>query len=364
MLKDYLDEKLGKGQQSSKDTIYSCPFCNRKKLYVITDHTDDKFGVYHCFHCGSSGSLVKLVATINNTSFLDAKLLLPEIDKYAVDASNIEVAGATPEESLLAVLIKSQEARSQVKDTSKQVDLTNVPEPDKLPPDLPVGLKYLQDNFEEDEAKPFINYLSGRGISYQDIVYYNIGYIVNGGAFSATSNTFFPINNHVVFFCYDRQGKYLYWNTRAITPQNPKSINAPETEDHLGKGDVIFNLYPALGTKEVIITEGVPDALTLGTSGVATYGKSLTDNQKALIINNIKASQLLLIMLDMDAWKTMVELATELYKYHENTYIVYNPTRQDANSLGKDKAYTIISNNLIHATPRGIQLFELLANSY
>lgn len=362
MLSTYLSNKLGTGKSSNKDTIYPCPFCGRTKLYVITDHSDDSFGVYHCFHCGSSGSLIKLISTINNVSFSDAKLMLPDIDSYAVDAGNIEIADSTPEENMFAVLLKAQEGKKESDSDKKAVDLTRLVPPDKLPPKLPVGVKYLEENGDNPEATPFIAYLESRGISWEDIVYNHMGYIVHGGAFSS-DNTFFPINNHVVFFCYDEYGKYQYWNTRAITPQNPKSINAPETPDHLGKGDVIFNLYPALAQRDIVLVEGIPDALTLGTRAIATYGKMLTDTQKALIINNIKPAQNLIIMLDMDAWDTMTALAIEMYKYHENTYLVYNPTREDANSLGRSKAYEIIE-SAIKATPKGIALFELQANLY
>lgn len=362
MLKTYLEERLGKGQAWNKDTIFDCPFCARRKLYVITDHTDDNFGVYHCFHCGASGSIIKLISTLDNISYNDAKILLPSIDSYAVDTKNITVEDATPEESLLAVLLKAEQPQVPPIEDDK-LELTQLVPPDKLPPELPKGLKYLASNRDNPEATPFINYLYSRGFTWEDIVYNNIGYITHGGAFSSR-NTFFPIVNHVVFFCYDKYGEYQYWNTRAIFPSNPKSFNAPEVEDHLGKGDVIFNLYPALSTDMIVLVEGVPDALTLGINAVATYGKNLTSIQKGLLVNNLSPEQRLVIMLDMDAWDTMSSLAVELYKYHENTFIVYNPTRQDANSLGAQQAWNIISHNSIKATPKGISCFELLANIY
>lgn len=369
MLKDYLDEQLGAGQPAPPDTIYDCPFCSRRKLYVVTEETvvDDNdtnnvLGVYHCFHCGASGSPTKLIASIENLSFSQAKLRLREIDDALVTTATMVVDDATPEESLLAVLIRSQQ---QPKETieSEKVDLTKVAIPDKLPPDLPHGLGYLENDADKPEVSPYVNYLNSRGFTWEDIVYNHIGYIEHGGAFSA-ENKFFPINKHVVFFCYDEKGDYQYWNTRAIYPSNPKSINAPETPDHLGKGDVIYNLYPALANNTVVLVEGVPDAMTLGANAVATYGKGLTDVQKALLINNLKPSQNLAIMLDMDAWEEMTALAIELYKYHENTYIVYNPTRQDANALGAQRAWEIIGHNSIKATPQGIDSFSLLSKFY
>lgn len=364
MLKTYLDEKLGEGQESGINTIYDCPFCAKKKFYVVTSYNKkDNFGVYHCFHCDASGSIIKLISSIDNVSYSEAKALLPQIDKYAVDASNVVIADATPQESLLAVLIMSQNQKEKPKE--KAVDLTTIPVPDKLPPALPKGLKYIEDPANAEESMPFVNYLESRGFSWQEIVYNHIGYITHGGAFSS-ANKYFPINNHVVFFCYDEQGKYQYWNTRAIFPSNPKSINAPEVPDHLGKGDVIYNLYPALAHETVVLTEGVPDAMTIGENAVATYGKTLTNNQKALLVNNLRPDQDLIIMLDMDAWDSITALAIELYKYHENTYMLYNPTRQDANSLGKNVALNVIYNdrNLIKANPQGIATFEMLAKLY
>lgn len=361
MLLDYLTKKLGAGRTAKDDTIYECPFCGRPKFYVITNHAKDKFGVYHCFHCEASGSLTKLVSSLENISFAQAKLMLPEIDKYAVDANTVAVDEATPEESLLAVMLTAQEPKPKV--AEKAVDLTKIVEPDKLPAELPVGLKYFEDNAENPETKPFTEYLYSRGIGWNDIIYNHMGYVINGGAFSK-SNTMFPIHNHVVFFCFNKQGDYQYWNTRAIYPSVPKSINAPEIPEHFGKGDVIFNLYPALTGRDIVLVEGVPDALAIGNNGIATYGKELTDTQKALIVNNIKPEQNLVLMLDMDAWDTMSALAIELYKYHENTYLIYNPTRKDANALGHDVAWNIINSHSIKATPKGVSLFELWAKMY
>ena len=66
-------------------------------------------------------------------------------------------------------------------------------------------------------------------------------------------------------------------------------------------------------------------------------------------------------MLDMDAYPKLLEVAEKIAKYHKNTYMVYNPTRQDANSLGRSKAWQVIHKYSIPVTETGVMHFLLVS---
>lgn len=359
-LREYLDSKLGLGRDTSTDTIYTCPFCNRPKMYIVTDSLSDKAGMYHCFHCDRSGGLVSLIAYLDNTNRSSAVATAGALlGGVSLVYSNTDSSlGLTPEERILAVLSMNAPLRHSHSHTKD--DIAELTVPKLAPPELPIGLRYLSQDLDKEEAKPFVRYLLKRGFTIADILRYNIGYIVAGGTYSAKGNLV-TIQNHVVFFCYDKQGNYQYWNTRAIDKQTPKSINAPELKEHYGKGKVVYNLYEAVKKRDIVLTEGVPDALTLGQSGIATYGKGVTDVQLKLILDNVHKDQNIYVMLDMDAYPKLLEVAEKIAKYHKNTYMVYNPTRQDANSLGRNKAWQVIHKYSIPVTEAGVMRFLMVS---
>ena len=239
-LREYLDSKLGLGRDTSTDTIYTCPFCNRPKMYIVTDSLSDNAGMYHCFHCDRSGGLVSLIAYLDNTNrssaVATAGVLLGGVS--LVYSNTDSRLGLTPEERILAVLSMN----APVRHSHTKEDIAELAVPKLVPPKLPIGLRYLAQDLDKEEAKPFVRYLSKRGFTIADILRYNIGYIVAGGTYSAKGNLV-TIQNHVVFFCYDKQGNYQYWNTRAIDKQSPKSINAPELEKHYGKHKNYYLLF-------------------------------------------------------------------------------------------------------------------------
>ena len=251
----------------------------------------------------------------------------------------------TEEENILLLLSKRKEFKS----------ISGYPKAPRVPPpELPHGLHYFKEN--RQDAIPFLKYLESRGFSKSLVIKLGYGYIVNG--YTNTSKGKLLIHNHVVFFTY-HDGKYVYWNTRSIDNGIPKSINAPSDGSCLGKGDLVYNLDYAIRNKLVVLTEGVPDALTLYPYGVATFGKMISDVQIG-ILTNIPINIPLLVMLDMDAKDQLIEVATKLYSIHRNTRMVFNKTKQDANSLGRSRAFKVLNkDNLIVPDQHGILEFNL-----
>lgn len=362
-LEDLLDPILGRSLKANTQLRYMCPYCGNsdRKLYINNAEMSKGYGMWLCFNCEAKGALVKLVMEAAHLSFVQAA--------DEINASGIVTDQAmydselTNNENLLLAL----NHRQQVYDET--VNLAQVPIPIKPTPKLPYGLKYFRDHIGDPEAEPFLQYLEHRGFSRKLVINLGYGYITQGYAISGTGKQI-PIFDHVVFFTYDDSGNWVYWNTRAIRDSIPKSVNAPNTldNDYYGKGDLLYGLDArkdlGLTTQPLVLTEGVPDALTLYPYGVATFGKQITDVQKAILVQKVPQETPILVMLDMDAVHLLAKVAKELYLYHPKTYMVYNPTKKDANSLGPAKVKQVITDprNLYQPTTLGEVRFMLRYN--
>ena len=351
MFADYLNYELGTPKDLGEQLRYNCPFCspnNDYKLYVKSapDKTD---GLWICQKCGKAGSPPWFVMQYLGVEFKEALDIL-EVYDYTLDYQNFEPKeiGMTDEEYLLLLM----------KNVNKVEEVTEGEEVHLVPPPLPPNFYLLANNFNNPDSIPFLIYLKRRGFTTDDIITHNIGYVLDSHVITANKKTM-PIKNHLVFLTHDDQGQYIYWNTRAIGDSYVKSINAPSAEGEYSKRTVVFNLNRAKRTPYIVINEGVPDALTVGESGVGTFGKQVTNEQVALIVKDLHPEQRIYIFLDNDARDQIVTLAERLYRVHKNTYIVINPTNKDANDLGREKAWDTILNHSVLADTNGISLLLL-----
>lgn len=352
-VEDFFTAELGLAKDLGDEYRYNCPFCSPNNDYKLYLHIGDKtvngqpmYGRWHCFKCGAKGNPPSFVMQLYGMSYKEAIAELEAYD-YSPDKQWVspESLGLTDEEYLFLALKNELQPKEK-------------PKIDYVPPPLPAGYKRLVDNFYNPEAYPFLLYAHSRGFSIQDIMTHNIGYITHS-VVVLPSGKDLVLTNHLVFLTHDDQGQYIYWNTRAIGDSFVKSINAPSTELEYSKKSVVFNLNLAKFTHKVVINEGVPDALTIGASGVATFGKQVTDEQIELIVNSIAEDDEIYILLDNDAKNEIITLAEKLYTLHRNTFIVINPTGKDANSIGHDAMWDIIKNNSVRADGEGVLKFML-----
>lgn len=349
---DFLDEHLGERKDVGHEYRYNCPFCfpnNDFKMYVkkSNDKTD---GLWHCKKCDLSGNPITFVKLYNSSNYYEA---LDTLSLYDYEISDFvregKENGLTTEEILLLYMIEQNNSKGLEDIREEKTRLS--------PPPLPIGLSM---DWLAPEARPFLEYLiAKRGFDPKDILYHNMGYVVTGHTMT-DSGKYVPLNNHVIFLTHDKDGNYQYWNSRSIESKPKiKTFNAPAKDNEYSKRTSVFNLNTAIKQPDIVIVEGVPDALTIGPSGVATFGKQVTDEQVDLIVNNININQNIYIMLDADAKDLSAKLAQKIYKKHENTYIVLNDTHSDANDLGKEETWKIIKNSSVKADENGVMLLYL-----
>ena len=342
-LRSLLDEHFGTPIDTNHELRYICPFCGspKQKLFVNNEDNSPKQGMWICFECGEHGNLVGLLSGGLGISYSDAKQMIA--DSGVIQGTyNSELSS---NENILLALNHREYSN---------ISPYGFPKPPRLPPpELPHGLHYFREG--RKDAKPFIEYLSKRGFSEELVTKLGYGYIKDG--YAKKKNGIIEIHDHVVFITY-YNGNYVYWNTRSINNGIPKSINAPSNGECLGKGDVVYNRDIAEKQPVMILTEGVPDALTLYPYGVATFGKMITGEQLGLI-SIFKGP--VLVMLDMDAKNQLIDVAKKLYQYNSKVRMVFNKYRKDANSLGRVKALNLVfePKNLIIPDEHGILDFSI-----
>lgn len=343
-VEDFFSAELGIPKNLGDELRYNCPFCSANddhKLYLnIGGGARD--GLWHCFKCGSRGNPPSFVMQLYGISYREA---IEELQAYDYDPEQKWVSpqtlGLTDEEYLLLALKNEIQPKEELEHTY-------------VAPPLPMGYKRLVDNLQNPEAYPFLLYAHSRGFSLQDIARHNIGYLTHS-VVNLPSGKTLTLNNHLVFLSHDDSGNYIYWNTRAIDGSSfVKSINAPSMDGEYSKSTVVFNLNIAKKTPFIVINEGVPDALTVGESGVATFGKQVTEEQVKAILKNIHPEQKIYILLDNDAKAQITSLAEKLYVNHKNTFIVINPVGDDANKMGHEKTWELINNSSVRADSQGI----------
>ena len=159
-------------------------------------------------------------------------------------------------------------------------------------------------------------YLIGRGLSAQDIEYYDIGIA----------------NRRIVFPDYGDDGTLRYWVSRVYEGhQGMKYFNAPGVQ----RSNQLYNLgrFRQEGFTKVVITEGPISAIVAGRNAVATYGKQVTERQ----IRKLKllGSKSYYIALDPDAKGNAVSLAKRLASTGKKVYLVNMPDGEDPASLGR-----------------------------
>ncbi|XWX29948.1 DNA primase [Staphylococcus phage PG-2021_40] len=353
---DFLTMEIGEPKEDAiNETRYCCPFCGetKYKFYVLNSLGSDN-GLFQCKKCGVKGNPITFMKEYYNMDGKTARDTL-ESNGISIDFApqGLYSSELTERESLMLMLQGNNTNTIEKKETL-------------LPPEIPLGIEYIKDNFDNPRAKPFIDYLLGRNITKNQMIDHCIGYVVNG-KFRRSDGSYLPLRNSVVFFTFNSYGKYVYWNTRSIEP-NPylKTINAPAQDNEYSRKDVVFNLNKAKNQPFIVINEGVFDALTFGDFGVATFGKQVTDTQIDLILRAIKDRDIkpkIYLFLDKDATKETVTSASKLYARHKQTYVVPHGS-QDANDMGMYQSLLLLKENSLLATPENLNLFlvqELLS---
>jgi len=279
---------------SNGEWVLDCPRCGKRKLSV---HAHKK--IWHCWVCESyqsgegSGGLISLLALLEGGSRQEAIAKLVEaVGHIHVPIDELDA------EHLAPAAVEAAFPRCPI-----------------APPE---GWAPIEDYWS-------VRYLRQRGISEADVRDYGLLYCASG---RYAGRLIFPVWE---------EGVLVYYQARATweASERPgqlyvKALNPPAGLGVAGKADVVFNLDRAAKAPRTVITEGPIDAIHVGSSAVAVFGKKLSMTQ----ILKMRLAGVEAVDLCWDgptgsepagAWPDMLEVAPLLSGVFRDVRLVFLP---------------------------------------
>ncbi len=165
-------------------------------------------------------------------------------------------------------------------------------------------------------------YLQRRGITYEDILKYNIGYCDQG-----------LYTNRVIIPSYDEDGKLNFFVGRDIFESKMKYRNSPTSKDVVG-----FELF-INWDEPIVLCEGPFDAIAIKRNAIPLFGKTILSNLRRKIIE--KKVKQVYISLDRDAILDSLKMVEEFMKNDIDVYFVNLPEK-DPSDLGFENVIPLL----------------------
>ena len=165
-------------------------------------------------------------------------------------------------------------------------------------------------------------YLSKRGITYEDILKYNIGYCDDG-----------IYSNRVIIPSYDSEGQLNFFVGRDIFDSKMKYRNCSTTKNIIG-----FDLF-INWDEPITLCEGVFDAIAIKRNAIPLFGKTVSK----ILMKKIYEKQVksIYILLDRDAIKDSIKMVDDFMKNGIDVYFV-NIVEGDPSDVGFEKTINLI----------------------
>ena len=262
ILKNTLGDSYSKGSES----LFYCPRCehHKKKLSINLEKN-----VFKCWVCDWSGKniyrIIRQYASQNDKfkwkSFHDEI----EINNFKTD-----------------IFAKAEVVKDEVLLPEQFVSLANK----KLP----------------STAAKALNYLESRGVSKLDVIKWKIGYCTTG-----------EYASRVVIPSFDNNGDINYFVSRTYADEWRKYLNPKASRD------IVFN-HPYINFDEdLVLVEGVFDAIRAGDNAVPLLGSTLNENS-SLFCEIVKNDTPVYLALDPDAAAKTNKIISLLLKYDIEVY--------------------------------------------
>lgn len=287
-LTDLLSTVLGEYDVKSRGNLaFTCPFCKhyKKKLEIHPVRQQ-----WNCWVCGTKGrSVYSLFKRL-------------QVDK--------------------AYFIRLQEI-SPKKYYESNNDEDDQPVIVKLPDEYTPLWIPKPKNFKYSTA---IKYLQSRGITYNDILKYRMGYCESG-----------IYNGMVIIPNYNKQGNLTFFTNRSFMQGNfKKFINPPINRNVIG-----FELQLNWDEPLTIVESGL-DAIVIKNNATPLYGKIISEQLKLAILEN--EVKYINICLDPDAIKAALKHSEYFVDNGVNVNFVTLPPGDDPSTLGHEKTWELINN--------------------
>jgi len=167
-----------------------------------------------------------------------------------------------------------------------------------------------------------ISYLQKRGITYEDILKYGIGYCDEG-----------LYTNRIIIPSYDEDGQLNFFVGRDIFESKMKYRNSPTPKDVVG-----FELF-INWDEPIVLCEGPFDAIAIKRNAIPLFGKTILSNLRRKIIE--KKVKQVYISLDRDAFQDSLKMVEGFMKNNIDVYFVNLPEK-DPSDLGFEKVIPLL----------------------
>jgi DNA primase len=220
-------------------------------------------------------------------------------------------------------------------------DLFSTEEPVKETLELPEGFVSLANKDIPPTGFAARNYLRKRGIRKQDIVWWKMGYCCSG-----------DYEGRIIIPSFDEDGDLNYFISRSYDKAfYPKYKNPPASKN------IVFNDLFVDWSSNIILVEGVFDAIIAGRNSVPILGSTL--NEHSLLLRRIvKEDAGVYIALDPDATKKELEIIKTLLNFDIEVWKVDIGDNEDVGSMKKEQFQKCLENATL-ITPDNYLLLTL-----
>ena len=288
---EVLKDILGRYNTTGGECLFFCPKCkhHKPKLSVNLDKN-----VFKCWICDyKSNSVFRLVRRYG--SFLNK-------EKWRTLDDHVDIGEF--DEIINSLFPEKQEDYDQVVDLPKEfVSLCN-------------------NNGDLISKKPR-NYLSNRGVTKNDILFWKIGYCPSG-----------EYSGRIIIPSFNDEGYCSFFIARAYDENWRKYMNPKAA-----KSKIIFNELYINWDEDIVLTEGIFDAIVAGKNSIPILGSSLKEASKlfkSIIINDTPVY----VALDKDAERKASILIDSLVKYGIEVYKVDISPYNDVGEMDRKEFLT------------------------
>ncbi len=201
--------------------------------------------------------------------------------------------------------------------------LFGVHEPERVQKiDLPNNYISLANKVLPSTSQYPLNYLESRGITKKDILKWKIGYCSQG-----------EYSSRIVVPSFDLDGDVNYYVGRTYAGKWPKYTNPKISKN------IIFNHLYLDFDEDLVLTEGVFDAIKAGYNSVPLLGSTITE-QSSLFREIVKNDTPVYLALDSDAKQKSNKLIRLFLKYGIEIYNIDVAPYSDVGEMSKEEFKT------------------------
>lgn len=184
---------------------------------------------------------------------------------------------------------------------------------------LPVEFKSLSTPSKSPYYRAAMEYLSARGIAFDDILLWKMGYCEDG-----------DYKHRIIIPSFDEYGELNFFTGRTYYPGPPNYKQGNFCKD------IITNDYLIDWENPVILTEGAFDAIQAGENAIPLQGSILREGSQ-LFRKIVSKGVDTYFALDTDAFKKQLTIIKLFVSYGVNCYYVNLFGKKDVGSMTKEE---------------------------